>query len=181
MQSSSTMPAKVVGSATLGLAMLLLIAALASPAQALTQVRCLGSSNVSYSPPISDTPQTTTATGITVFAPCVSLTDPDVSSGAIPSATVTRTFSCLALLAGGPGAQPIVWNTGDTSVFSFTSMTQVVRGELVVVQTGNISAGRFRGATAALTTTWLGNLTTCGTTGFPGGAGPTTLTIVRLL
>lgn len=111
------------------------------------------SETVTYNPAVTMTPQATTATVSTVFGPCVSASNPAVTSGSRSlSAPLTR--SCLQLLdSGGPYAVTITWNTGQTSSLTLNRVTNVAGAVITVTQTGNVTGGLFAGDTVVMTAT----------------------------
>lgn len=100
----------------------------------------------SYSPALTLAPQTVTVTTTALYGPCVSLSQPAITSGT-RSATVTTTTSCADLLGPGTFTYTITWNTGQTSTLS-TNYTRVAAGALyTVTATGVVTAGVFAGDT----------------------------------
>ncbi|WP_330181442.1 hypothetical protein OHB26_34515 [Nocardia sp. NBC_01503] len=111
------------------------------------------SETVTYNPPVTMTPQPTTATVSTVFGPCVSATNPAVTAGS-RSLTAPLTRSCLQLLdSGGPYLVTITWNTGQTSTLTLNRVTNVAGAVITVTQTGTVTGGLFSGDTVVMTAT----------------------------
>lgn len=148
-------------------------------AAAVGQMTCTGQENTTFSPGLTNTPQTVTIT-VNNSENCLSLTNGGFRTG---TATSTRTIpgiSCLTLLAGGnPDEMTYHWSNGLQSTFGFTPTVNFVGGSPVVTQTGSITAGEFNGAVAIGTVTLVADLTKCST---PGGvtsaSGAHTLNIV---
>ena len=131
-------------------AFLVALAATASPVAAqLVDIQCEGTQTSSYSPGLLLTPQTVTVTFSTIYAPCTSVSDPEITTG-LASGTASVTTSCLELLDGPPGSttRVITWNTGETSTWVFTLTSQHLGGVVFITQTGAIVAGKFAGSTA---------------------------------
>jgi len=77
----------------------------------------------------------------------------------------------------------VTWNTGETSTLLQTRATvQVGATTIVITYVGTVESGRFAGATAIRTLTYLTtDLTACGSPeGVPGMSGLTTLTLLGL-
>lgn len=163
--------------AVLLLACLAALAGYAAPAHAASQATCAGTSSASYSPGLKNTPALVQTSFREVLGPCVSLTDPSVTSGTM-SGSVTATSGCEDLLHSSPGVVTFHWNNGNSSTFTYNSQVDLVLGQLVIVQNGAITAGEFSGSTAAVTITDVGNLTACGGSGLTSVEGPMTLDIL---
>jgi hypothetical protein len=157
-----TLRTRAAGTGTLLAAVcLLLVGALvtASPAGAsakgssgLLDVTCTPPSSAvsSYSPPLSNTPQISQSTISYQFGPCLSLSQPNVTSGSSVVTNPPRQRTCLDLLAGGSMTIVITWNTGQTSTVSANFNTNVVGAVLEVVITGTVTSGLFQGDTVLL-------------------------------
>ncbi|MFH8508200.1 hypothetical protein [Streptomyces flaveolus] len=130
----------------------------ASPATAsagaagLLDVTCTPPSSAvaQYNPPLTNTPQTSQSTVSYQFGPCVSLSQPNVTSGSAMVTNPPRQRTCLDLLAGGSMTIVITWNTGQTSTVSANFNTNVVGALLEVVITGTVTSGLFQGDTVLL-------------------------------
>lgn len=133
------------------------------PAEAaINQVSCLGTEGTTFSPGITNTPQTITITVTNIEAPCLSLSDLSLRSGYAKSTRVVPGLTCLTLLAGGgEDSMKFTWNTGNTSTFKFQPIVNFVAGNPVVVQNGLISEGQFVGSTAKGTVALVADLTQC--------------------
>jgi hypothetical protein len=134
----------------------------ASPANAsaegssgLLDVTCTPPSSAvsSYSPPLTNTPQTSQSTISYQFGPCVSSSQPNITSGSSVVVNPPRQRTCLDLLAGGSMTIVITWNTGQTSTVSANFNTTVVGALLEVVITGTVTSGLFQGDTVILNQT----------------------------
>jgi hypothetical protein len=143
-------------------------------------VTCNGINTVTYSPALTNTTQTTRITDDSAFGTCTSLTNPGIVSATVHNGTVTVPASCTALLGLFSTTNTIVWNTGQTSTFTFNGYTSEVDGQFVIALTGSISSGLFAGATATEETTLLGDLGACSGSGISTNAGPSELSIAGL-
>jgi hypothetical protein len=125
----------------------LMIGPASSARAAQLEVSCLGSQHVKISPGLSFVPKDVTLTVNAIYAPCTS------SVAGLISATNSASFpipgaSCLNPFDPGSGTKQLTWNTGDTSVFSFTRLGSNLGGTNVITSTGTITSGLFAGASA---------------------------------
>jgi hypothetical protein len=107
----------------------------------------IGTQAISYNPGITLVPQQGTTSITSVFGPCLSPTRPDITS-ATSSGTAPQTYSCLTAL-GGPATtvtRTYLWNTGETTVATYTLMTNRVGGVTIVTLKGVVTAGLFAGS-----------------------------------
>lgn len=137
---------------------------LASSASAgVLDMTCTPPSSVinSYSPALTLAPQSVSVSTSALYGPCVSLSQPAITSGT-RAATATTTSSCADLLGSGTFSYTINWNTGQTSTLS-TNYTRVVAGAVyTVTATGVVTAGVFAGGTVAVNYTGLAtDITLC--------------------
>ncbi|GHD53509.1 hypothetical protein [Streptomyces galbus] len=130
---------------------------LASPASAagVLDVTCTppSSATSTYSPPLTNTPQPSSSTVSFQFGPCVSLSQPALTSGTYTRTNPARPRSCLDLLSSSSGTFTITWNTGQTSTLSVNVTTTIAGAALVVTQTGTVTSGLFTGDTVVITQT----------------------------
>ncbi|MCE6995426.1 hypothetical protein LZG04_11495 [Saccharothrix sp. S26] len=105
------------------------------------------SQNHAYTPPLTLAPQDVTAHLTAQYGPCVSLSNPALTSGTRTSTTVLPGYGCLDLLNSGPSTFTITWNTGQTSTLSTNRTATVVGAALVVTHTGTVTSGLFTGST----------------------------------
>lgn len=110
------------------------------------------SQNTRYSPPLTISPQTVTTTRNHQFGPCVSLSQPAVTSGT-STLTTTGSRTCLDLLSSNAVSISITWNTGQTSTFSGNSIVNVVGLVNQTEVTGTITSGLFAGAAVVMNVT----------------------------
>ncbi|TDT42580.1 hypothetical protein EV562_101550 [Streptomyces sp. BK208] len=111
------------------------------------------SSNLTYSPPLTNVPQVSTPSLSWQLGPCVSTSVPALTSG---TATVTGTpqpRTCLELLSAGQGTRTIHWNTGATSTMSLNRTVTLAGTALVVTHPGTVTSGLFAGDTVVITET----------------------------
>lgn len=140
------------------------IVALAAPADAgVLDMTCTPPSSVinSYSPALTLAPQSVSVSTSALYGPCVSLSQPAITSGT-RAATVTTTSSCADLLGSGTFTYTIIWNTGQTSTLS-TNYTRAVAGAVyTVTATGVVTAGVFAGGSVTVNYTGLAtDITLC--------------------
>ncbi|MFH8624120.1 hypothetical protein ACH4A8_19855 [Streptomyces vietnamensis] len=141
-------------------------ASLASPVSAdLVQLSCTETTTASYSPPLLNTPQTTTVASHSDIAPCAGL--PGGYTSATTSALYSAVVGCTQLVQNLPGSKTYIWNDGTTSTFTYTRVsTRVLNGTTQIEFAGAITAGTFQGATAVETGTAANTqLMACSTTG----------------
>lgn len=132
----------------------LLVAGPAAPASAAAlDVVCTGSLTNTYTPGLTLENQTVSVSNISTYFPCVSLSEPAVTSGTT-EVTVKANTSCLSLLTPGTGAKPITWNTGETSTFTFERTATSAGAVTVVTLTGKVVSGPFTGAEVVETETF---------------------------
>jgi hypothetical protein len=158
--------------ALLGLTAAACAVVVAAPASAdPVDLTCVSSASSTYSPGLSLTTQATSITTAGQLDPCVSVSDPTVTSGTFGS-TFTRTTSCLALLDTGTGTRVFHWSNGNTSSFTFSSTSTYVTGQIVTTLRGTITAGEFAGSSAVQVVAFVADLTKCllpgGVTGSTG-------------
>jgi hypothetical protein len=129
----------------------------ASPASAagLLDVTCTppSSTTTTFSPPLTNTPQLSSSTVSSQFGPCVSLSQPALTSGTFTKTNSARPRTCLDLLSATSITLTITWNTGQTSTLSVNVTSTIVGAALVVTGTGTVTAGLFTGDTVATTQT----------------------------
>lgn len=106
-----------------------------------------GSQTDTFTPPLTRTPQDVTV-GITArYGPCVSSSDPDLTSATAAFTVPVPGLSCLSLLNTGTMTYDITWNTGETSTISADYTVTIAGGVLTVTRTGTITSGPFTGST----------------------------------
>ncbi|MFD3851720.1 hypothetical protein ACFWVB_38485 [Streptomyces microflavus] len=155
----------------------------AEAAQLTTTVTCTGQSNISYSPPLTNTAQ---ATAITAHGDFGSLASPGlcVALGAsVFSAYYDESFtnpsqSCSSGVATQSGTRVFTWDNGQTSTFPYTTTLISVGGQSASLRTGTISSGRFTGLSAEQVTIVPSlDPLACAGAGIAGTTSQTTLTI----
>ncbi|MFS0691220.1 hypothetical protein [Streptomyces nitrosporeus] len=143
-------------------ALLLLLVSLltAEPVSArgngLLDVTCTApsSSSVTYSPPLTNTPQASSAMTSWQLGPCLSASVPALTSGSHFAVSAPFDRSCLALLDANAITRTITWNTGATSTLSMNRTTTVVGAVLTVTYAGTVSSGLFSGDTVLIIVTY---------------------------
>jgi hypothetical protein len=143
-------------------------------------VVCEGSQTVTYSPPLTNTPQQIT-TQRNVNLSCTSLLTA-ISSGN-GSSVFPETTSCLLSVTPPNTVSTFTynWNTGQSSTVTFSSNTVVhaANGTTTVTALGSITSGYGQGALATrVVVSPALSLTACATTGITQQTGITTLTLL---
>ncbi len=155
----------------------------ASAAPLTTTITCSGQSNISYSPPLTNTPQ---ATSITAHGDLGSLASPGLClaiGATVASAYYDESFtnpsqSCSSGVATQSGTRVFTWDNGQTSTFPYTTTLTSVGGQSASLRTGTISAGRFAGLSAEQVTIVPSlDPLACAGAGIAGTTSQTTLTI----
>ncbi|HKR50431.1 MAG TPA: hypothetical protein VJT72_12815 [Pseudonocardiaceae bacterium] len=140
---------------TLAAALVLSLTTMIYPAStasaASVDAECLGSFARTFSPPVTLTPQTVTATTAYDYNTCV------VGPTATGAESVTLTLGCIPLTAGPASTETLTWNdaTGGTSTITWSAPTAV--GQTVVF-TGTVTAGRHVGDTTTKITSGISYL-----------------------
>jgi hypothetical protein len=104
---------------------------------------CLEYDGNSYTPGITFTPRPTNISSSGVLGPCVSMTDPTLTSGSYQGSG-TGNVSCT----GGTFAGTVIyhWNNGRDSTVSYTAVIGTRLGaETVVLYKGKVTDGEFKG------------------------------------
>jgi len=111
-------------------------------------VECVGSFSRTYSPAITTTPQSITASEANDYNTCV------VGPAATGADTATLTLACVNVTAGPATTETITWNdaTGGTSTISWSPPTVATA---TVVFTGTVTAGRYVGDSATKVTSGI--------------------------
>jgi hypothetical protein len=103
------------------------------------------SSNLnSYNPPLTTTPRTVTVSTTALYGPCVSVSQPAITSGS-RTAGFTVTASCLDLLDPGTITYTITWNTGQSSTITSNYTVVAAGAVLTIASTGVVTSGLFAG------------------------------------
>ncbi|WP_306750076.1 hypothetical protein [Saccharothrix yanglingensis] len=104
------------------------------------------SQSTTFTPPLTVTPQNTVVSVTGQYGPCVSLSNPAITSGSRTYIGQEPGRSCLDLLDSGPATFTITWNTGQTSTVSANSTSTIVGAAVVVTVTGTVTSGLFVGS-----------------------------------
>lgn len=157
------------------------------PAHAtLSDLACLplhSNGSITYSPPLSNTPQTVAFYLSRSYQSCMSLSNPAITSGTSASSGFLEA-SCGVLLSDGPFSFTVTWNTGQTSQFEGTFASTHVAGILTGATTGaTVTAGVFAGSSLSHVNTFPlsdADLLQCelGQSTISGFSGPLTLAII---
>jgi hypothetical protein len=99
---------------------------------------------ITFSPALTSAPEETTISVTSEYGPCVSLSQPGITSGTA-SFTTTAVRSCIGLLNASPSTRVITWNTGQISTLSGSATVNIVGATLIATITGNVTAGLFEG------------------------------------
>ncbi|MFD4904050.1 hypothetical protein [Kitasatospora purpeofusca] len=165
---------KTLAALTTLIALLAATLLLAPQASALPLAACTGSTTTTYTPALTNTLQSTTATGTDNASVCVAPLHPALHSFTGPF-TGTQDLSCTSILTPGSGTETLYWNTGQVSQWSWTNNFQNVNGIETGTATGPITSGPLAGSTLtqviALTP---GALADCATTGVGQVSGSST-------
>ncbi|WP_342377044.1 hypothetical protein NVS55_37350 [Myxococcus stipitatus] len=114
---------------------------------------------------------------------CVTVLGSAVTSAQMGSEapSLARGMTCADLARAGAGRQVVTWNTAETStVLMSQSHVSVQDATTLVTQTGKVLSGKFQGATAVRTTTYLSTDIDSGcrsATGLTYLKGPTTFSV----
>ncbi|MFD7922038.1 hypothetical protein ACFV3R_22765 [Streptomyces sp. NPDC059740] len=103
-----------------------------------------------YNPPLTSAQQVSAATISYQLGPCVSVSQPGLTSGTADVSNPPRQRSCLDLLSSGSTTIVVTWNTGQKSTLSLHFSTTVAGAVLEVLQTGTVTSGLFQGDTVVL-------------------------------
>ncbi|MGW0933061.1 hypothetical protein [Streptomyces sp. NPDC002644] len=112
-----------------------------------TDLVCTGSQQVTFDPPVKNTPQTVTTHAQDVYN-CSSLLT-NISSGTMELTTVRPDTSCLLIITPpGPQTMTFHWNNGQSSTVAFTVYTTATAANntFVSVGTGTVTSGLGVGA-----------------------------------
>ncbi|HSV64918.1 MAG TPA: hypothetical protein VLJ59_03285 [Mycobacteriales bacterium] len=123
-----------------------------SAAADVLDVTCVGTQTVTYNPGLTLQPKLQSIHFNNIFAPCVSATVPELTSG-VSIGTAQRVASCLDLAEPDSSVLTINWNISQSSVFAYNRTVTTVGGTTVVTLTGVITFGLFAGDTAIIVTT----------------------------
>ncbi|MFI9561033.1 hypothetical protein [Nonomuraea endophytica] len=100
---------------------------------------------VTYNPPLTASPQLVTVTTTYQYNPCVSTTQPGLTSGTRTTVS-TQMRSCPDLLANGVFTLTINWNTGQSSTASGSYSAVNAGAAIVLTLTGTVTSGLFTGS-----------------------------------
>lgn len=154
---------------------LLVLALCGLSAHASGSVICGGTATIDYSPPLTAVAQPTTATVNASLSPCVSPTNPAITSASVRFAA-SGVLSC-AVPFPASGTATIGWNTGSSSTFSHTETVSFQPPSLVITLTGTISGGLLSGLLAQLSLSFPFDPLACITTGIARLSGSATLVV----
>jgi len=122
-------------------------------AHALSSTTCTGTSHITYTPGLTNTPQTVQYDETDTFSSCLS-SDPTLTSGRFFVSVDLPGASCLALPSLTTNTPyPITWNNGNTSNVDLSFTDVVAEGIEQVTGTGPVTGGEFLGANATII--WL--------------------------
>ncbi|MEV6873639.1 hypothetical protein [Amycolatopsis sp. NPDC051128] len=153
------------------------VVASAGPASAAAAVQtCVGTWAVTYDPPITNTPQLVAGVLTGTFPVC---TDPQAFNASYKQ-VFTDVVSCTTLLNAGSTSRTYVWGNplAAPTTFTYNFTTTVAAGQVVVTNTGVITAGRYApGSAVQVATLVTPDALACAGPGIGSLTGPTTLTI----
>ncbi|MEU4806192.1 hypothetical protein [Actinosynnema sp. NPDC023587] len=136
---------------------------------------CAGTEVTTFDPPLTLAARPTTVTVSGVYPTCTNA----AAGTATYAETFTLTASCLALFDSGSALRTFTWGgTTAPSTFEYNVTSNAVAGQVVVTNTGVLTAGGFAPAGAEQVITLVTpNLLQCLAGGVPSVTGPTTLTV----
>ncbi|MGW0931411.1 hypothetical protein [Streptomyces sp. NPDC002644] len=143
----------------------------------LVDIVCEGNETSTYSPPLTNTPQTTGVQSTENYT-CSSLLT-GVSSGT-SSVTISGTYSCVLSLQPFTATSTYHWNTGQTSTAEYgVTLARAADGTTTVTAIGTVTAGLGQGAafTNVIVKPAL-DLTACSGSGLSQLTGPAVLTML---
>lgn len=123
---------------------------LAAPAvaAALTHVSCVGTTDDSYNPGLTNQQQDVDFHAQDTYSPCTS-SDQTLTAGG-DTFEGNLPLSCLQPVLTGSYKLEVQWNNGRSSELALTTSDwSSVEGEIVVTVVGDVSGGEFRGDTVA--------------------------------
>ena len=132
----------------------LALAAVALPAttaHAASTATCTGTSDITYDPGLTNTPQTIAYTESDTFT-CLS-TIVGLNSGASVTSVSIPGASCTGFGVATDTPYEITWNNGATSQIGLSFTDAIVAGEEQVTGTGTVTSGPFTGGNATIV--WL--------------------------
>ena len=124
----------------------------ASSAHAASSTTCTGSSAISYSPGLTNTPQTVNYSETDTYSSCTS-TDTSLTAG---SSSTNITLSGASCNGGGvfpSSSYTISWNNSQSSTMTMTFTDVIIGGTEQVTGVGTVTSGEFTGG--AVTIVWL--------------------------
>ncbi|MFC4117336.1 hypothetical protein [Nonomuraea zeae] len=141
------------------------------PAHAAASTTCTGTSAVTYSPPLTNTPQTVSYSESDTYSSCTS-TDPTLTAGTSSTNITLPGASCVGGGVFPPSAYTISWNNGQSSTMSMTFTDVIVAGIETVTGVGTVTSGQFTGGTATIVWVYtVPNPLLCLSTGITGQNG----------
>ncbi|GAA4419601.1 hypothetical protein GCM10023169_10430 [Georgenia halophila] len=128
-------------------ALVFMSAAVPSAAAEPVSVLCTGTNVIKYSPGVTYEERTVQISGQDDATACVDVFAPAQALSFVAPFSGTFTTSCASLFTGGTGTQTLIWNTGETSRWSWTMhFSTNLNGQLVSIADGPITSGRYAGA-----------------------------------
>jgi len=124
----------------------------ASSAHAASSTTCTGSSPISYSPGLTNTPQTVTYSETETYSSCTS-TDTSLTAGSSSVNVTLAGASCNAAGVFPSTPYTISWNNGQSSTITLTFTDVIILGTEQVTGVGTVTSGEFTGG--AVTIVWL--------------------------
>jgi hypothetical protein len=124
----------------------------ASSAHAASSTTCTGSSAISYSPGLTNTPQTVSYSETETYSSCTS-TDTSLTAGSSSTNFTLAGASCNGAGTFPPSAYTISWNNGQSSTMTLTYTDVIILGTEQVTGVGTVTSGEFTGG--AVTIVWL--------------------------
>ncbi len=127
------------------------VATTASPAAAASTITCTGSSAITYSPGLTNTPRNVHYDETDQFNPCTS-TGVSITSGASSASADFDNATCTAVVPGvfRDPAYVITWSNGSTSTIDLTFTDAIVLGTEQITGVGTVTSGQFVGGAAVI-------------------------------
>ena len=147
----------------------------ATAAYGLPRQICTLQERITYSPPLTNTPQTVT---YTVHGDLTACTDGSAPTGYYDESGTATGASCTSLLASGSGTRTFQWASGGHSTFQYTRIVNRLVDYIQVIATGSSVEGAYEGETTTSEGRGLQpDPLACATTGVPQLTALGTITI----
>ncbi|MFT7841590.1 hypothetical protein Q5530_36105 [Saccharothrix sp. BKS2] len=139
----------------------------APTAQAVVAQTCLVNEVVTFSQPVTNTPQTVT---VTVQGQLVNCLNGSAATGSYTETATLPNYSCTQLFYQGSGTRTLTWTDPAVppSTYSYNRTSSRVGANIVILLLGSITSGTFATEPAKMQLTALNpDPISCATTGIP--------------